>query len=55
VGGFRHIPVVDEEHRPAFVVAVRDIVEFLVAAFPREVLNLPDLTASGAQRERDGA
>ncbi len=40
VGGFRHVPVVDQEHRPAFVVSVRDIVEFLVAAFPREVLTL---------------
>jgi CBS domain-containing protein len=54
VGGFRHIPVVDEEHRPAFVVAVRDIVEFLVAAFPREVLNLPAQGAPPA-RTREGA
>ena len=51
VGGFRHVPVVDDEHRPAFVVSVRDIVEFLVAAFPREVLNLPTQGASPRQRE----
>lgn len=55
VGGFRHVPVVDEEHRPAFVVSVRDIVEFLVAAFPREVLNLPDVNAPRSQRAREGA
>jgi CBS domain-containing protein len=53
VGGFRHVPVVDEEHRPAFVVSVRDIAEFLVAAFPREVLNLPAQGVS--QRRREGA
>jgi CBS domain-containing protein len=53
VGGFRHVPVVDEEHRPAFVVAVRDIVEFLVAAFPREILNLPN--QKGSPRAREGA
>jgi len=53
VGGFRHVPVVDDEHRPAFVVSVRDIVEFLVAAFPREVLNLP--TQDGTPRRREGA
>ena len=41
IGGFRHVPVVDEEHRPRFVVAVRDVVAYLVDAFPREVLNLP--------------
>ena len=51
VGGFRHVPVVDDEHRPACVVSVRDIVEFLVAAFPREVLNLPTLGASPRRRE----
>lgn len=53
VGGFRHVPVVDEEHRPAFVVSVRDVVEFLVNAFPREVLNLP--VHDGSTRTREGA
>ena len=55
IGGFRHIPVVDAEHCPAFVVSVRDIVEFLVEAFPGEVLNLQDATASKSQRAREGA
>jgi CBS domain-containing protein len=54
LGGFRHLPVVDEDHRPAFVVSVRDIVGFLVEAFPREVFNLPDLEVSTA-RSREGA
>ncbi|MDH3519734.1 MAG: CBS domain-containing protein, partial [Myxococcales bacterium] len=30
VGGFRHIPVVDNEHRPVLVISVRDVVNFLV-------------------------
>ena len=55
VGGFRHIPVVDEEHRPAFVVSVRDVVEFLVAAFPREVLNLPTDLGRRSPSAREGA
>ena len=54
VGGFRHVPVVDEEHRPAFVVSVRDVVEFLVEAFPREVLNLP-VEGKKSQKAREGA
>jgi CBS domain-containing protein len=53
VGGFRHIPVVDEDHRPVLVISVRDVVHFLVDAFPREVLNLPAGAAS--QRAREGA
>jgi CBS domain-containing protein len=54
VGGFRHIPVVDDEHRPAFVISVRNVVEFLVEAFPREILNLPDRDM-GWHRTREGA
>jgi CBS domain-containing protein len=54
VGGFRRVPVVDEHHRPAFVVSVRDIVEFLVEAFPREVLNLP-IEGVVSQKAREGA
>ncbi len=53
VGGFRHVPVVDDDHRPALVISVRDIVEYLVAAFPREVLNLP--VQDGSTRTREGA
>jgi CBS domain-containing protein len=55
VGGFRHIPVVDDEHRPACVISVRDVVEFLVEAFPREILNLPIGSRLAAQRAREGA
>lgn len=55
VGGFRHVPVVDDDMRPAFVVSVRDVVEFLVEAFPREVLNLPPIEGGKAQQAREGA
>jgi hypothetical protein len=46
---------VDEEHRPVFVISVRDVVEFMVEAFPREVLNLPVEQTGGSQRKREGA
>jgi CBS domain-containing protein len=55
VGGFRHIPVVDAEDRPVFVVSVKDVVQFLVDAFPREILNLAGVRPAAPQRERDGA
>jgi CBS domain-containing protein len=55
VGGFRHVPIVDAEDRPAFVVSVRDVVELLVDAFPREVLNLPLEFGADRQRTREGA
>jgi CBS domain-containing protein len=55
VGGFRHVPVVDDDHRPACVISVRDVVTFLVDAFPREVLNLPADAAVAPPRSREGA
>jgi CBS domain-containing protein len=51
VGGFRHIPVVDDEHHPACVISVRDVVTFLVDAFPREILNLPTHELHAPTRE----
>jgi CBS domain-containing protein len=55
LGGFRHVPVVDALDRPVFVISVRDVVEFLVEAFPREVLNLPLEYGADRQRDREGA
>ncbi len=55
VGGFRHVPVVDDELRPVCLIGVRDVVEFLVAAFPREVMNLPSEEVVPSQKAREGA
>ena len=40
-GGFRHIPLVDGLGRPVGIVAMRDIVRFIVSMFPDAVLNVP--------------
>ena len=55
VGGFRHVPVIDEEGHLAFVVSVRDIVQFLVEAFPSEILNLPPEYGAAHPQQREGA
>jgi CBS domain-containing protein len=55
VGGFRHLPVTDHRHWPAFIISVRDIVEFLVESFPAEILNLPPDFGREDGRSRDGA
>jgi len=41
IGGFRHVPLVDETGRPVGVLSVKDIVDYLAENFPREVLNIP--------------
>jgi CBS domain-containing protein len=50
VGGFRHVPLVDERGRPVGVVSVRDVVDLLVEAFPSEIVG----RGSDRQHERDG-
>jgi CBS domain-containing protein len=50
VGGFRHVPIVDDRGIPVFVLSVRDVVQFLVESFPKEILNL----GAGHQRQREG-
>jgi len=55
VGGLRHVPVVDELGRPVAVVSVRDVVQFLVDAFPAEILNLPPDFSPTCYRTREGA
>lgn len=55
VGGFRHVPLVDAAGRPVSVISVRDVVEFLVDHFPREIMNLPPEVGSNVATTREGA
>jgi CBS domain-containing protein len=41
VGGFRHIPLVDQDGRAAGVVSMRNVVDYMVELFRTEVMNLP--------------
>jgi CBS domain-containing protein len=40
-GGFRHLPVVDEEDRPVAIISIRDVLAYVVEHFPQEFINLP--------------
>jgi len=55
LGGFRHIPLVDDEARPVGIVSVRDIVNYLVDQFPDKVLNIPPRVGGNIARSREGA
>jgi CBS domain-containing protein len=55
VGGFRHVPLVDEEGRAVGVVSVRDIVDYIADFFPNDVLTVPpEPSRAEAWRARDG-
>ncbi len=40
-GGYRHLPVVDEDGRPVGMLSARRVVHYLVEHFPALVFNLP--------------
>jgi CBS domain-containing protein len=40
-GGYRHIPVINQQGRPVGVVSMRDVVKYIVSLFPAVVLNVP--------------
>jgi CBS domain-containing protein len=54
VGGFRHIPLVDDDGRPVGVVSMRNVVDYMFELFRTEVLNLPPTTRPLAV-SREGA
>ena len=41
VHGYRNLPVVDDKDAPVALVSVRQIIKYLAAHFPAEVMNLP--------------
>ena len=54
VGGYRHIPVLDNEGRPVGVVSVKDFVDFIVSLFPAGVLNVPPEPGLAARQLHGG-
>jgi CBS domain-containing protein len=55
VGGFRHVPLVDEMWRPVGIVSVKDIIDYIVDFFPNDLLTVPPDPARGQLwRGRDG-
>ena len=54
-GGYRHVPIVDEDNHPVGTVSVRDIISYLVEHFPQDVLTLPPKPIRRAMKSREGA
>jgi CBS domain-containing protein len=55
VGGFRHVPLVDEKHHPVGLISVRHLVRYMVDFFAHEVINLPPSPGNGVASQREGA
>jgi CBS domain-containing protein len=55
VGGFRHVPLVDEEYRAIGIISVIHVVRYVVDFFAREVMNLPPEPGMDIGQSREGA
>lgn len=53
VGGYRHVPLINDHGKAIAVVSMRDIVQHIVSLYPDQVLNLPDQPSTWSGR--DGA
>jgi CBS domain-containing protein len=51
---YPHVPLVDKTGKPAGVLSVRDIVDFIVELCPEEILNLPSTPGLAVHRTVDG-
>jgi CBS domain-containing protein len=55
VGGFRHVPLVDDRKRPVGVVSVKDVVNYLADVFSQNVFTVPPNPRRAENWSRDGA
>lgn len=54
-GAYRHLPVVDEFHRPVGILSAKRIVTYLVEHFPATVFNQPTDPKNNYPRTPEGA
>ncbi len=54
VGGYRHVPIIDENGLPVAVISVKDIVAYIIEHFPEDIINLPPQPMR-TTTEREGA
>ena len=54
VGGFRHVPIVDDNGTVVGILSQREVVDYLVSLLPSHVINLPPIPDLEARREEGG-
>ena len=47
VGGYRHVPIVDENEVPVSIVSIKDVIGFILGFFQKEIMNISSVP-SGA-------
>ena len=55
LGGFRHVPLVDDAGKPVGIISVKDIVDYIADFFAKEIQNVPPEPGLDIVKDRDGA
>lgn len=54
VGGFRHVPIIDDSRKPIGLISISDIIGTIADYFSREIINLPPLDRIVDSKMREG-
>lgn len=53
-GGFRHLPIIDDEGKPLHIVSLRDVLAYILDHFAAEIQNIPPAPFRGERRRYSG-
>ena len=54
VGGYRHVPVVDEDHRPLHVISIKDVMAFVLEPIHDKIVSIPPEPFRGRSGQHGG-
>ncbi len=54
VGGYRHIPIINDKNEPLAMVSIKDMVNWILSHFPAEIMNLTGAPFRGSQNRDIG-
>ena len=54
IGGFRHVPIVDDSIKPMGLISVTDIISIIADYFSREIINLPPSNRAIDSNQQEG-
>ncbi len=47
LGGYQHIPILDSDDAPISVITIREVIDYVVDFFPKELINISSTPSSG--------
>lgn len=54
VGGYRHVPIVNDKDEPVTMISIKDVVSFVLDHFPEDINNITSTPFRG-EKSREGA